>query len=369
MSIAVKKLKLLYETLLICETAIDLFGSVPKDQDEATETLAAKKAELLAICRPEDFRSEGDQVWHIAIEATGMLHAFHDEALAAVKTGEYWDHKKAVIETRSGALITTPLHEYRVYSKLATGSVADVYLADYLEGPVVKKAVIKVSRDAVDNGLLETERKVLDAVGHKSLPRFVEGFTNHDGLAVNVLRYIEGLDLYAIRSNPNFKDGLPVEHVCWILERLLSVTGYLHSNMTIHGNIEPGNIIVRAKDHNAFLVDPTFAISNPKAGDYIHCLTPYYSAPEVSQKFLPLPTADIYSLGMSMIYLLGGDPKTVTIPSSVDRRIADFLRRLTKPDPLERAQDAWELHREFSELRTKVYGKKHFVVLELGGGS
>jgi hypothetical protein len=67
----------------------------------------------------------------------------------------------------------------------------------------------------------------------------------------------------------------------------------------------------------------------------------------------------MYSLGKSMVYLLGGNIKTNELPKSVDKRIKDFLMKFLHINPIERTRDAWKSWHELSNLREKVFGTRH----------
>ncbi len=50
-----------------------------------------------------------------------------------------------------------------------------------------------------------------------------------------------------------------------------------------------------------------------------------------------------------------------TVPEAVPDRLQRFIRYLTRPSPLQRAQDAWEMYRELERVRLAVYGPHRFV--------
>jgi serine/threonine protein kinase len=84
-----------------------------------------------------------------------------------------------------------------------------------------------------------------------------------------------------------------------------------------------------------------------------------FTAPEVFQGAKPHPVSELYALGKSMVYLLGGDIETDDIPKSVAPKIVAFLRNLLIKDPRSRAHDAWHMHAKLQKLRQQVFGAKH----------
>jgi len=79
----------------------------------------------------------------------------------------------------------------------------------------------------------------------------------------------------------------------------------------------------------------------------------------------PLPASDLYSLGKTMIFLLGGDVEQGTCPQHVDERFVRFVQFLCRKSPRQRAQDAWEAAQQLAQLRLEVFGEQHFLALEM----
>jgi hypothetical protein len=78
----------------------------------------------------------------------------------------------------------------------------------------------------------------------------------------------------------------------------------------------------------------------------------YYPSALLNKK-AATSSMDIYILAMTMIKLLGGDPKTKTIPDSV----ASSIRAILRSCILENAwDDAKFIHQEFDNLIKKLFG-------------
>lgn len=248
--------------------------------------------------------------------------------------------------------------DYNIVNHLAEEDFADIYLAEKIKKDCTfEKACIKVIKDSKDNDLAENELRVLRSIQHKSIPVLVESFITPKGQVATVTKYIDATDLYELKEK--YPKGVPQEHACWILERLLSVSGFMHKNDIIHGNIEPGSILVDDKIHNAYLINFIFSVIEPlNGGEFTGC-TETYSAPEVYKKEQPDATADMYSLGKCMIYLLGGDIETNQLPDSVDSKLQRFLKEFVVSDPKKRKNDAWKAWHELKALRKEIFGKEH----------
>ncbi len=238
----------------------------------------------------------------------------------------------------------------RIVSTTVEGDFSEVHFGSRSDGKDLEKICLKIAKDESCNDLLANEAEILEKLEHKSLPVLLDGFEFKDGRCVNVLKEIEdSYDLYTMREH--FPDGLDQFHASWVFQRLLSVLGYLHTNNVIHGSIEPGNIMVTPKNHNGLLIDFTLAIqdAHEKCAKYMG--TNDYSAPEISKRKKPAPTSDLYSLGRSMVYLLGGEGKD--IPRHVDSDFRGFLEKFLTEEPRYRIKDAWKAWHQLNDLRER----------------
>lgn len=267
--------------------------------------------------------------------------------------------------------ITTPSGSYRVHRIMAQGDVAMLYRGVGTQGPHEGQPVtVKVAMQREDNDLMMEEARIVrslqgcDGPQRKHLPTLVDQFMAPSGQAGSIFAHLDGYDLDAVRER--YPSGLSAEHVAWILARALSVLGFVHQQGIIHANIEPAHLLVRPEDHNVFLIDWTYAVVAPEqTGQGFRAHNPDFSPPEVMARKPPLPASDLYSLGKTMVYLLGGDVRLGTIPPQVDERFARFVQFLTRDSPRQRAQDAWETAAQLQSLRTEVFGPSRFLPLEM----
>jgi serine/threonine protein kinase len=148
-------------------------------------------------------------------------------------------------------------------------------------------------------------------------------------------------------------------------QRLLETLRYLHSRLVIHGDIKPQNIILEEDghyrgyaSHATWLVD--FGLSTVKPRRYTRCpgCTPAFAAPEQIAGKPPIPETDIYGLGATMVYVLGGDIGAMTIPRAVPEPLRRFFLKMVVRDPLGRPNDVRELQKEISDLRKSLFGSR-----------
>ena len=346
------QLKEIYEKLLRAKRPIDFF-------DEVTD-----ESELKRVYKDYAKRIHPDKVplkdRYIANEAFSLLNRLYNLGIEELNKGIY-----SVIDSVKLYEQIEPLFElnikgvdYKFYENLYEGEVAYIF-----KGTTDKDVVyLKVAIDSEDNDLLETEYNVLEKVRHQSLPYVEHKIMVNDTCAI-LMREIKGVTMPELMEQ--YKKGVPCEHVMWMLERLLSVVGFLHSNFVVHGNIKPENIIITKEVHNVSLVGFSFCIDKANTQDAKYkIVNDYYTAPEVNKTARVLPSSDIYSIGKIAIKLLGGDIVSNGMPISVDSRVRAFIRKMGSKDVSCRPNDAWELWSKLIKLRTEVFGNKRFKKID-----
>jgi hypothetical protein len=266
--------------------------------------------------------------------------------------------------------VKTEGQSYRMRTVVARGDLATVYGGARSDGASSAPVVFKLADDAADNDLLQAEVRTLQRLSaasspqQKHLPVVLDQVRTADGRLGTVFERLDGLDLCSLRER--LPGGVPQRHLIWIMRRVLSVLGWAHSNGILHGNVEPAHILVRPHDHNVWLVDWCWAITEPaKTGQTFRCLNEDYGPPEARSHKPPLPSSDLYSLGKAMIYAAGGDPATSSLPDSVDERLQRFLRFFVVESAVGRAADAWDMYKQLDNLRQEVFGPHEFLALEV----
>ncbi len=370
-----------YEILTRAIVPEDVFGPIQPGSAEPPERAIRSAFHALArVCHPDRFADVGrgappplhnePDAHEVALEAFKLLTLFHQRAEAKLARGTYGDRNAEVV-AEGEAEIRTSTHTYRVSTKpFVEGDLALLYRgtcvgADAPEGHVVAK----VARDPRDNDLLRNEIRVLRRLSHapsaqaKHLPVLLDVFKSDDRQGL-VLRQIDALDGTSLRER--LAAGVPAIHACWILQRLLSTLGYVHGKGVVHGNIEPSHVLVRPRDHNVFLIDWSYAVVDPvRTGERFRTLNEVYSAPEVEARKPPTPATDLFSVGKTLIYLLGGDPEQGTFPTTVPLPLSRLLTFLTLASHKGRAQSAWHMHKEVERVRQELSGPRPRPFVEL----
>lgn len=199
---------------------------------------------------------------------------------------------------------------YRVLSLLGRGGMGEVYLAERADDSYQQRVAIKVtqpgyaSSPAMELRFL-TERQILAKLDHPNIARLLDGGVTGEGAPFLVMELVEGLpvDQYCREHN------LPVRERLHIFRDICAAVEYAHSNLVIHRDIKPGNILVSASgavkllDFGiAKLLDPELTPVRTLTAE--HFLTPDYASPE-QVRGEPVTTAtDVYALGVLLYQLL-----------------------------------------------------------------
>lgn len=361
--LSLTELQVMRDCIISAGSPEAIFGALEGENAEKLAALNTKYFKLVKKCRvsPELTDAKAVELSKEAFEALAQLYRTAQENIRHGNYGKHLPTSQTFPDGPPIAIIESPQHTYSLHELIAEGDVAMVYRASYLDEKGVQfQACVKIAKDKADNKLLENEQKILGDLHHASLPTIIEGFELGDGRAATVLSFTEGFNLHELREMPTHSSGLKEAdyHIGWILERQLAVLGYLHSRGIIHGSVEPAHLIVQPSTHNVTLVDFCWAVKKPGKKDHIKLAQEYYSAPEVYAKEMPLPAIDIYGLGKSAIYLIGGDPESSDLPDSVNPMYQKFLERMTEESTEIRANDAYQLAHHLIVIRDEVSGKR-----------
>ena len=252
---------------------------------------------------------------------------------------------------------------YRVISRLGSGGMADVYLAqDQLLG---REVAVKVLHQhfAEDHEFVERFRREASSAAALSHPNIVGIFDRGEwnGTYYIAMEYVAGRSLKAIvREQGPLEPAAAID----IVVQILRAARFAHRRGVIHRDLKPHNVILD-EEGRARVTD--FGIARAGASDMTMTGsimgTAQYLSPEQAQGYAVSEASDIYSVGVILYELLTGvvpfegetavaiafkqvsaaprPPSELNpaLPPSLD---AVVLRALAK-DPVERYANADEL--------------------------
>lgn len=216
--------------------------------------------------------------------------------------------------------MTTLLNSrYQIIQVLGSGGFGETFLAEDTYMPSRRRCVIKQLKPVVNDPSMyqviqqrfQREAATLEALGEGSsqIPNLYAYFSEH-GQFFLVQEWIPGQTL---ASKVATEGPLSEDVVRKILVSLLQVLNYVHSQGIIYRDIKPDNIILRESNNQPVLIDfgavkETMATAINSQGKVTQTMvigTPGFMSPEQAAG-RPVYASDIYSLGLTAIYLLTG---------------------------------------------------------------
>ncbi len=268
-------------------------------------------------------------------------------------------------------------YRYKVIQVLAAGGFGETFLAEDTQMPSKRKCVIKQLKPLEDKPQIyqlvqerfQREAAILEELsdGKNQIPQLYAYFTHEDKFYL-VQEYIEGETL----TRKLRREGILSEtSVKEILINILPVLEYIHGKRIVHRDIKPDNILIRYRDRKPILIDfgavketmqTVMAVSenSPKS---IAIGTPGFM-PSEQTAGRPIYSSDLYSLGLTAIYLLTGKiPQELSnnqatgeiiwreFASNITPNFAAILDKAIKFHPRERFSTAKEM---LQALQTQV---------------
>ncbi len=237
--------------------------------------------------------------------------------------------------------LTVLNNRYRVLQTLGSGGFGNTFLAEDTYMPSARRCVIKqlkpVTHDPQAYKLVQErfqrEAAVLEDLGegNTQIPRLYAYF-QEAGQFYLVQEYIEGDTL---TKRVEQRGRLAENEVKQILVSLLPVLDYVHSRHMIHRDIKPDNIIMRQRDGLPVLIDfgavkeamNTVVNSSNSAPSIVIGTSGFMPAEQAGGR--PTFASDLYSLGMTAVFLLTGKmPQEL----QTDARTGELLWRQYAPN-------------------------------------
>ncbi len=269
---------------------------------------------------------------------------------------------------------------YRILYPLQEGGFGKTFLVEDTQLPSQRRCVLKMLKPVQDNpefyrliqDRFQREAAIQETLGEacQQIPRLHAHFSESDRFYL-VEEWIDGDTLSAkVAEVGRFSEARVLE----ILSQLLPIIDIVHQHRIIHRDIKPDNIILRRRDGMPILIDfgavkesmAAVVDSQATSGRSIVVGTASYMAPEQSVG-RPLYASDLYSLGLTAIYLLTGkspaelnhDPHTGKVEwrslvSRVSAGLAQVIDTATQMHPQDRFSSAPEMLQVIQSLQIEA---------------
>jgi eukaryotic-like serine/threonine-protein kinase len=229
-----------------------------------------------------------------------------------------------------GALSVTVLSgRYRLQSKLGSGGMSTVYLAqdEVLDRPVALKLLHQeISDDAAQLERFRREARAAARLSHPNLVGVIDAGEDQ-GRPYIVFEYIEGETL---KRRIEAEDGLAVdEAVAYAIEIGRGLTA-AHARKLVHRDVKPQNVLIDT-DGRAKVTDFGIARSMESKGltatGRVLGTTDYVS-PEQAMGEDVDERSDVYSLGVVLYEMLTGD-----VPFEAETQVGVAMKHVNEPMP------------------------------------
>ncbi|HTV96319.1 MAG TPA: serine/threonine-protein kinase [Steroidobacteraceae bacterium] len=211
--------------------------------------------------------------------------------------------------------VGTQVGAYTITSLIGRGGMGKVWLAQRSDGRFEGKFALKfletysASPAALDR--FRREGRLLARLTHPHIARLIDAGVTASGHPYLILEYVQGtrIDDYCATH------ALGVEARVRLILEVIGALAHAHSNLVIHRDIKPTNILV-TEEGGAKLLDFGIAkLIGAEAGSDVDspatriedvAFTPEYAAPEQILGEPPSTATDVYQMGVLMFALLTG---------------------------------------------------------------
>jgi tetratricopeptide (TPR) repeat protein len=216
-----------------------------------------------------------------------------------------------------GATLTpgTAVGPYVIEQQVGSGGMGAVWLARRKDGVIKRPVALKLPHAGPLSGQLAdrfaSERNILAELSHPNIARLYDAGFSADGQPYLALEYVAGEPLTAYCD----EHRLDLRHRLQLFQQVLGAVQYAHSNLVIHRDLKPTNVIV-GHDGRAMLLDfgiakligAEAADNHPRTqvGALAPAMTLEYASPEQVSGPQITTASDIYSLGVLLFELLTG---------------------------------------------------------------
>ena len=236
--------------------------------------------------------------------------------------------------------------------------------------------ILKILRDRKDIDRFDNEWDVLETL-HKSDTTGADSFTMlipqpvahgdissgmYAGKRVSIFRWISGFYHTFDAVIQAYQQGIPTRASIWIWRRILEVLSFIHTSGMVHGAVLPSHLLIQEMEHGVRLVgyDCSGHIGEKLRNAY-QTFESFY--PQSAQSRLTLTTQlDLTMSARCIIALLGGDPVTASLNTSVPAPLIRILQRVTRIEHTGKSsEDAWSIREELGDIAKQVYGAPQFI--------
>ena len=217
------------------------------------------------------------------------------------------------------------------------------------------------------------ERSILTSISHPGVVK-ISDLVVEGGMFGIVMEFVAGQDL---RNHLRGRGTLPPAEAAGLTRQILDGVATVHASGVIHRDIKPENLLLDTSGRDTVAKLTDFGVARLSSGTSLTKRTsligtPEYMAPELADGGTVTPAVDLYSIGILLYEMLGGEtPFTGGHPLAVLRRhvdqppapipgipgeLWDYLAWLLAKDPGSRPGSATDAAAMLASLQPRLAG-------------
>ncbi|HEV2045349.1 MAG TPA: serine/threonine-protein kinase [Chthoniobacterales bacterium] len=237
--------------------------------------------------------------------------------------------------TKSGGLATDDrIDNYRIISRIGSGGMGDVYLAEDVE--LDRKVALKLVRRGMSTEdvirRFRYEERILAGLNHPNIAQLYGGGVTEDEIPFFIMEYVDGIRIDQYCADHNLSITVRLE----LFRKVCSAVEFAHQHLIVHRDIKPSNILITKEGETklldfgiAKLLDPDRLAAGDPTITIARVMTPDYASPEHVRGEAITTASDVYSLGVLLYELLTGTrPYRIT-----SNRPEEIVRVITTQEP------------------------------------
>lgn len=364
--------------LELSRSYVAIFGTLPNGDFKAKK--AALRAGFSYLARTVHPDHVAPKHAKEAAEIFHLLNAMRQAAETAIETGSYdqpISSTKAASSTddSTDSVLQSAVATYRLHEEpFKYGDFSTLFRGRMLSG-AGGEVIAKIASEPSVNTWLEREARLLACFRDASKTNLLNGIRRFvpelldtflvSGVGstryrVNVLKFVP--DFVSVADIIEaFPRGLDFRDAAWINRRVLAQTLAANMAQVVHGALVPDHILVDPFKHEPLHIGWVHAVDEPwnngKRVTHIVDRWRDYYPPEVFERKVPDHRTDLFMAAKVMIKLLGGDPRTNSLPRSHPEKMTRLILMCVENSPARRPENGHQVLDEYTRIVRSEWGK------------